>query len=90
MTLDNSEATFEVTWNQQGSALEGTITIEGTACLTAGVVRGTLSGNDIDFGVVQREVEVNYTGTVFGDTMSGTYSTTCDNARGEWEAEKSG
>jgi hypothetical protein len=33
-------------------------------------------------------VNVAYTGTIAGNSMSGTYSTDCGNARGAWSATK--
>ncbi len=91
VTPDGAAGTLELTWVQKGTALEGTITIEGTACLNAGTTTGSLSGRDVVFGVAQREVRVDFTGTVSGDTMSGTYSSiNCDGAAGNWQADKIG
>jgi hypothetical protein len=87
---DQSTGTFEIQWGQEGSVLSGTITIEGTPCLTDGSINGALNGNSIAFGVVQGDVQVAYTGSVSGNTMSGTYATDCGNAVGTWEATKTG
>lgn len=90
-TPDQSTGTFTIEWEQGlASDLEGTITITGTPCLTGGKISGSLKGQDITFGAVQGAVEVAYEGSVNGDgsSMSGTYSTSCGNAQGTWEATK--
>jgi hypothetical protein len=55
-------------------------------------VTGTVSGNNVDFSVTRNtprgNFEIDYTGTVSGDTMKGTF-----NMRGNtvnWEAKRSG
>lgn len=87
-TPDASRGTFRIQWTQSGSALSGTITITGTPCLTGGSINGSLSGSALNFGVVTGQSQVSYTGTVSGNTMSGTYTTSCGNAQGTWKATK--
>lgn len=89
-TPDDATGTFEIAWTQDGTKLSGTITIDGTPCLSGGTITGKIRGNAINFGVVEGQVEVNYAGEVEGDTMSGTYATSCGNANGDWEATKTG
>lgn len=90
-TPDHAVGTFDLEWEQHGDKLVGTISISGTPCLDGGSVEGTLrEGKYINFGVVQGQVEVNYTGTVKGDEMSGGYATSCGNAEGDWEATRTG
>ncbi len=79
-----------VTWTQRGHALDGTITMDGTACLSSGVVRGTVSGLRVDFSVVQREVIIDFVGRISSATMSGTFSTGCDIGKGKWTMRKTG
>jgi hypothetical protein len=86
---DHSTGSFELQWQQQGSVLSGTITIHGTPCLTDGTITGALNGKTITFGAVAGQVQVGYTGSVSGTTMSGTYTTACGNAVGTWQAAKS-
>ncbi len=85
---DGSTGTFEIQWAQAGSALSGTITVNGTPCLTTGAITGTLAGDAIEFGSIQGQFDVDFSGTVAGETMSGTYSTSCGPAEGDWEAAK--
>jgi hypothetical protein len=88
VTYPDTEGTFTIDFEQDGSALSGTISIEGTPCLTGGSISGTVVGNEIEFGAVEGEVEVDYRGSVAGDTMGGTWSTDCGDAEGEWEAAR--
>lgn len=87
-TPDHSTGTFIVRWVQTGSTLTGTITIDGTPCLTGGTITGTIAGGTIRFGAVKGQVEVAFVGAVAGSTMGGTYSTGCGNAKGNWQAGK--
>lgn len=86
---DSSRGTFTIQWQQLGTGLTGTITVNGTPCLTGGSISGSVSGDHIDFGVVTGQAQVVYTGSVNGTKMSGTYSTSCGNAQGNWTATKS-
>jgi hypothetical protein len=63
--------------------LAGTINLStsGSAPLT-----GTVSGNTINFGTVG-SAAVTYTGTVSGDTMSGTY-VVGGSDHGSWSAHR--
>lgn len=84
---DTAAGTFKVIWTQQGSTVSGTITISGTPCLSGGTVSGTISGSKITFGAVQGQRKVDYTGSVSGTSMHGTYSAPkCGNAVGNWNA----
>jgi|KBSSwiStaDraftv2_1062776.scaffolds.fasta_scaffold137931_2 hypothetical protein len=87
-TPDQSTGTFTLTWSQNGNNLAGTITITGTPCLSGGSITGSVSGSTITFGAVQGEVEVKYSGSIAGQSMSGTYQTDCGNAKGTWNAVK--
>ena len=77
-------------WKLDHGLLKGTIQIHGTPCLDGGEVTGALTLDQINFGVVSGQVEVAYTGTVDqnGKSMSGTYETTCGDAKGTWEATR--
>lgn len=74
--------TFTIHWKLSGSKLSGTIALsrpKGTYGITGSVVRGK-----IRFGAV--DVGARYTGTVSGNSMSGTYTT--PNGGGPWSAHK--
>jgi len=70
--------------HQQGSQVTGDINIEGTACLSSGVVNGIVSGTDVTLRVSQRELELVFEGTLNGNKMSGTYTNSCDGLSGPW------
>jgi hypothetical protein len=74
--------TFVLNWNQSGSKLNGTIDLS-----TAGTVpvNGTVDGSSIKFGTVGGNA-VHYTGSVSGDSMSGSYTTA--SGGGSWTAHK--
>ena len=74
--------TFVLNWTQSGSKLSGTIKLS-----TAGTdnVNGTVDGSSIKFGTVGGQA-VHYTGSVSGDSMSGSYSTAAGD--GTWSAHK--
>jgi hypothetical protein len=88
VTYPDTQGTFTIEFQQDGDALSGTISIEGTPCLTGGSITGTLVGDEIEFGAVEGQVEVEYRGTVDGDRMAGTWSTDCGDADGDWEAAR--
>jgi hypothetical protein len=79
--------TFKLTWTQNGSTLNGTIHLNpgGTES-----INGTVNGNSIQFGTVGGSQVITYTGTVSGDSMSGTYKVKTANgsANGSWNAHK--
>jgi hypothetical protein len=78
-----SQGTFTLTWQQSGSKLNGTITLsDGGVTLP---INGTIDGSDIRFGTVG-SLGVTYSGTVSGNSMSGTYQSQTGN--GPWSAAK--
>ncbi len=77
--------TFVLDWKQTGSKLSGTI--ELSAPPTTLSLNGTITGTTIEFGTVG-SAEITYSGTVSGDTMSGTYSVN-GAPGGDWSATKS-
>ena len=82
-----TDGTFHIDFTQAGGQLNGTITVTDTPCFTAGTIFGVLEGNSIKFGAVNSGQNLNYTGTVSGTSMSGTYSAPrCGNGKGTWEA----
>jgi hypothetical protein len=77
--------TFTLNWQQSGSNVTGTINIPG-AC-NACPISATVNGSSVTFGVVALG-GIIYTGTVSGNSMSGTYTTADTSARGTWKASK--
>jgi hypothetical protein len=87
-TADNG--TVRIQWKQTGSQLAGTIAVSNTPCVTNGTITGVVNGNAITFGAVQSATTISYTGTLVGNTITGTYKAdaSCGNATGTWTATK--
>jgi hypothetical protein len=81
-----SSGTFTIQWQQSGSDITGTITIPGTC--SSCPISATLNGSTVRFGLVAGGA-ITYTGTVSGNSMSGTYSTTDGATKGTWKASRS-
>jgi hypothetical protein len=82
------QGTFTLNWTQSGSKLSGTIRLSsfnGTL-----PINGTVDGNAIHFGTVG-STDITYTGSVSGDSMSGTYQVHTPNGAvgGPWNATRS-
>ena len=67
----------------------GSITMDGTACLSGGILDGAYDGRDIGFVVTQRGVEMRFAGTAQNATISGTFATDCDGMDGTWTVTRS-
>lgn len=80
--------TFKLSWHQSGSRLHGTITISNPGSTLP--INGTVHGTAITFGTVG-STNITYTGTVSGNSMSGTYKVATANGStgGPWSASKS-
>lgn len=80
--------TFKLHWTQSGSQLHGRISVSS---LGGGWVpiNGTVNGTAIRFGTVG-STAITYTGTVSGNSMSGTYKVENPNGSsgGPWSASK--
>jgi hypothetical protein len=89
-TPDTLSGSFTVTLVQSGNTLTGSIVITGTLCLSGGSVSGSVTGNNISFGVVSSRITIAYTGTASNSLMSGTYGTNylCADAQGMWSAHR--
>jgi hypothetical protein len=77
---------------QTGSSFNGTVEITNTDC-SNGSVNGTVDGTSITFGWVLTPQPVQFTGTLNGTSMSGTWAANaCSDATisltGTWEATK--
>jgi hypothetical protein len=78
--------TFNLNWRQSGSKLNGFIQLSSPG--TSQPINGSVAGSTIRFGTVGSSA-ITYTGTVSGNSMSGTYRVH-DGAgsRGNWSASK--
>ena len=84
--------TFSWTIEANPNGFTGTIDIQDTSCVSNGQVDIALDGDTITIGSIQAEQPITFTGTVSGDTMSGTYdASACPPPNtGSWEAVRSG
>jgi hypothetical protein len=85
--------TFVVTFLQKKTALTGSVSIAGGACITGGPIEGSVKGFTIEFGVVHSQHTIDYTGIWKNKALSGTFSTTsCDSPpipfHGTWQATR--
>ena len=83
--------TFSWTIEATPNGFKGTIDIQDTSCVSNGQVDIALDGDTITIGSIQAEQPITFTGTVSGDTMSGTYdASACPPPNtGSWEAVRS-
>ena len=83
---------FTLQMVQKGSKISGTIDLTGPTCNRHGTIDGTLSGKEITFGLVSTTRDTTFSGTVSGNSMSGTWgATACDvdlQISGTWAATK--
>lgn len=77
--------TFSLAWTQTGTNLNGTIKLSSPPSTLS--ITGTLQGSAITFGAVGG---VSYTGSVSGNSMSGTYVVPPGtSSSGNWSASRS-
>jgi hypothetical protein len=72
---------FSLTWTQAANALDGTIMLSSPPDNLH--ISGNLTGSTISFGAVG---VVTYTVTVYGSTMSGSYTDIARGKTGSWTA----
>jgi hypothetical protein len=89
-TSGGETGAIELVWAVSGSALTGTITLEGTPCLVGGVVSGTASGSSVRFLTSQPEVQIRYRGRVGDSEIRGSYQSSCGDPTGTWSVTRSG
>ena len=81
------QGTFTLHWRQSGPDLKGTIDISSPAASMP--IHGSVSGSKISFGTVG-QYGITYSGTVSGNSMSGTYQVKDGRgSTGNWSAARS-
>ena len=85
--LEQTEHDLVLDWQQSGSNLSGTIKLSSESGTDD--VNGTVNGGTISFGTVGSQA-ITYSGSVSGDSMSGTYKVQTPNGSvgGSWSATK--
>ena len=84
----STTGTFHAMFVVTGATISGTVEIS-SACVPHGTLSGVLSGTTISFGAVTGAETVNFTGTISGSQMNGTYTSgpTCGDDNGTWKAQ---
>lgn len=82
------QGTFKLNWQQSSSKLSGTIQLSNPPGSLA--IHGSVNGSTISFGTVG-STSITYSGSVSGNSMSGTYTVAAPNGSvgGNWSASKS-
>lgn len=77
--------TFTLDWQQSSSALSGTIDLSTGGNLT---ISGTVNGSSIQFGTVGGSQAITYSGSVSGNSKSGSYQVKAgeSSGSGSWSA----
>jgi hypothetical protein len=73
---DNGRASggFVLVATQKGKTFSGTIEVSGPTCVRQGTVQGSIDGTNVSWGVVGAERDIDFVGTLAGDSMSGGWS----------------
>jgi len=82
------QGTFNLNWQQSSSKLSGTIQLSNPG--TTVPIHGSVNGSTISFGTVG-STSITYSGSVSGNSMSGTYTVATANGStgGTWSASRS-
>ena len=73
-----ANGTMSLTVTQSGTAFTGSITMNGSSCFSTSSITGwTVSGNSVNWSA---PAIGNFTGTISGGSISGTYSVTAAGA----------
>lgn len=80
---DIDHGNLAATLTQSGTSVSGTVSITESPCISSGSVSGTVSGNNVVFGVVSGTDTITYTATCTSTSMSGTYSVNTGECAGD-------
>lgn len=88
--VTGGSGSLELTLTGKGADFGGSITMDGTACLSGGILTGAYDGRAIEFTIGQRDVEIRFVGAAgSASSMSGTFTTDCDAMDGTWTVTRS-
>ena len=82
--VTGGSGSIELTLTGKGADFGGSITMDGTACLSGGILTGSYDGRDIEFEVGQRDVEMRFVGRAIAAAIAGTFASDCDGMDGTW------
>ena len=86
---DTASGQLRMSLTQTGADLEGTVALEGNACALDGVIQGAVQGAKVELRVTRRD-QVQFVGTIAGNTMTGTFTSACDSSAGTWQVRRGG
>ena len=87
--VTGGSGSLELTLTGKDADFGGSITMDGTACLSGGILTGAYDGRDIEFEVGQRDVEMRFIGRASAAAISGTFASDCDGMDGTWTVTRS-
>jgi hypothetical protein len=87
--VTGGSGSLELTLTGKGADFGGSITMDGTACLSGGILTGAYDGRDIEFEVGQRDVEIRFVGRASAAAITGTFASDCDGMDGTWTVTRS-
>ena len=87
--VTGGSGSLELTLTGKGADFGGSITMDGTACLSGGILTGAYDGRDIEFEVGQRDVEIRFVGRASAAAITGTFTSECDAMDGTWTVSRS-
>jgi hypothetical protein len=87
--VTGGSGSLELTLTGRGADFGGSITMDGTACLSGGILTGAYDGRDIEFEVGQRDVEIRFVGRASAAAITGTFASDCDGMDGTWTVTRS-
>jgi hypothetical protein len=71
-----------------GNTMSGNVRIAGSGCVSGGALSGTIEDDQIQFGVVNAQASIAFTGHFSGRSMAGTWAAAgCGKDHGAWQAK---
>jgi hypothetical protein len=86
-TVSPTVGSLDVTLVQKGTSLTGKVSAGDSMCWSDGQVKGTITGDDVLFGVVMSNgAQLDFKGTASVNSMKGTFQdvTGCTLSSGSW------
>lgn len=79
---------FTVDLQRNGDRVTGELSLDVANCDLSGPVSGQVDGDMIQLRGTGSSDSITMVGTISGDSISGDYQTTCNDASGSWTADK--
>jgi hypothetical protein len=79
---------LRIEWQRVGRVVRGGLTLSGDDCLPGGTITGILDDGKVVFEALSVDARVTFSALKAGDSLDGTFTTTCSEATGAWSAKK--